>query len=259
MLQRSELADMEKNRASENLSNLDRAVVNLVGNAFKIIDTKYGPESPNPLHYHGPEHTHLVVRSANQLALAAHKRGKITDREIQLLRIGAAYHDIEFETSTKNDTLIVKKKQNDAEEPSVDWERLSAERAANAMAVWPDFSDDEIDRVKRMILATKVKDASPEVGIVQSPDKSDYLTKLMVDADTSSLGAPVEVYWDMAQRYFAEDQPGVRFSSKTFYDFVDRQKGLVANHKYQTVEARRLFNHQPEILEFLDKVRPKRG
>lgn len=244
---------MEKPRRPEDPGYLEWAVVNLVSKAYESVRTKYGPESRHPLPYHSFEHTNLVVRSADQLAHAANKNGKIKYREIQLLRIAAAHHDIIQDTRALKQVRVPSPGGAARFLPD---EHLSAEAAARNMSDWNIFSDDETNRVTRIILATKLQEASPEIGIRQSPDTNDYLTLLMVDADTSSLGAPVEIYWDMAQRFFAEENPELEFSRQVFSDFVERQKGMVANHKFQTEEARQLFNHQAEILEFLDKVRP---
>jgi len=211
-----------------------RAVKALIARGMETVIRLYGPNSPDPMPYHGPEHTMMVITSAGRLADAALAAGKITASQHDLLMIAAAYHDV-------------------VQDEGHDNEALSAELAARHMNMVGIFAKEEIDRVQKVIAATKVESVADYI-IEQSADPDDYLTMLMADADLSSLGLPQDQYWDSACRFFAESNPGVELEGETLRAFIKDQIRIVGSHRYHTAEACSLFNCQTENLEFLHKM-----
>lgn len=212
----------------------ERAIKALIARGIETVIRRYGPTSPDPMPYHGPEHTMMVITSAGRLADAALAAGKITKNQHDLLMIAAAYHDVVQDAGDDN-------------------ESLSAELAARHMNMVGIFAKEEIPQVQKIIAATKVKSVA-DYRIEQSADPGDYLTMLMVDADLSSFGLPSDQYWDSARRFFAETNPGVELEGQALQTFIKRQLQIVGSHQYFTEEARDLFNCQSENLEFLNEM-----
>jgi predicted metal-dependent HD superfamily phosphohydrolase len=212
----------------------ERAVKALIARGVETVIKRYGPGSPDPMPYHGPEHTLMVITSAGRLADAALAAGKITREQHDLLMIAAAFHDV-------------------VQDQGADNELLSAELAARYMNMLGLFSEQEIDEVQIIISATRVKSVA-DSKIVQSAIENDYLTMLMADADLSSFGLPKYQYWDSARRFFDETHPGAELEGQALQTFIKDQLQIVGNHRYYTDEARHLFHCQPENLEFLKSL-----
>lgn len=211
------------------------AVKALISRGLDTVIRNYGPNSPDPKPYHGPEHTLMVITSAGRLADAAMAGGRIDRAQHDLLMIAAAYHDAVYDAQ-----------RSDSEE-------LSAELAARHMNMLGIFSQAETDRVKSTIAATKVKTVANH-RIEQSASPDDYLTMLMADADLSSFGLPKIEYWNSARRFFAETYPGIQLTGEVLQAFLVNQIQIVGNHSYKTDEARHLFHCQPENVEFLKSL-----
>jgi predicted metal-dependent HD superfamily phosphohydrolase len=207
----------------------------MVKRGLTVVELNYGPDSNDPRPYHGPEHTSFVTGAASVLADQAIARGSISASQKSLLRIAASYHDV----------------VNDKE--AEDNEMQSAVIAARHMRMLTSFSESQVRQVVEAILATKVKEAAPD-HIVQSADESNYLGMLLADADLSALGSPVDIFWPVAQRFFAESQPEQPLAGEALRQFAQDQIALVGGHSYYTQEARQTFNHQPEIIEFLQTM-----
>jgi|GEM_PF-3987407 len=213
----------------------ERAVRALISRGLNTVNRCYGPDSPNPKPYHGPEHTLMVVTSAGLLADAAVAAGKITHDQHDALMIAAAYHDA-------------------VHEDDQDSEELSAELAVRHMnLVLGILSQTDINQVKRAIAATRVK-AVANHRIEQSASPDDYLTMLMADADLSSFGLPKAQYWDTARRFFAETNPGIELAGQALQAFIRHQIKRITHHKYMTEEGRHLFHCQQENVEFLKSL-----
>lgn len=117
---------------------------------------------PKNLRYHIAEHTDDVMNEAINFALA----DGLSDRPLELLAIGAAYHDLGFiETEIEN-------------------EAIGARMAMAAMRRFGGYSEPEIQIVGQMIQATKV--IVDERGPHHRP--LNEISKFLIDADVSNFG-----------------------------------------------------------------------
>jgi len=210
----------------------------VVKRGLAVVELNYGPGSNDPRPYHGPEHTLFVTGAAAILADQAIDRGSISASQKGLLRIAASYHDVVNDKGAEDN------------------EMKSAVVAARHMRMLTTFSESQVRQVVEAILATRVREVSPD-HIVQSADESNYLGMLLADADLSALGSPVDIFWPVAQRFFAESQPEQPLTGEALRQFAHDQITLVGGHNYYTEEARQTFNHQPEIIEFLQTMLAK--
>jgi uncharacterized protein len=111
-------------------------------------------ELPSHLHYHSPEHTEYVLKTAEVIAASE----GIQDEELMLLRIAVLYHDLGFVHTTQNHEV---------------------EGCALARQDLPEFglTTAEIDTVCGMIMATRLP---------QTPHN--VLEEIIADADLEYLG-----------------------------------------------------------------------
>jgi hypothetical protein len=207
----------------------------LADQAYAEIDTKYGTEGRNPKGYHNVAHTRDdVVGGIIELADLAITSGKITPRDKALLIIIGAFHDIEQDLgSGQNETA-------------------SARKTRVAMRKTSKFTDDDEDVVDVAIMGTQIRF---EGGVMlQSASAEDsFLAQLMADADLSSLGRDTETYWVRSVGLLTElsgDKPTVEDQVA----FLESQIRLLQQHEYYTDEARELFPHQKENLEYTEAV-----
>jgi predicted metal-dependent HD superfamily phosphohydrolase len=113
-------------------------------------------ELPAEMTYHSSDHTRSEVMPA---AVEFGRLARLSDHELDLLRVAAAFHDLGF-----------------IERPD-DHEMCSARIAAQVLPAFA-FAARAIERVMSLILATHLP---------QSP--RNYLEQLMCDADLSGLGS----------------------------------------------------------------------
>jgi predicted metal-dependent HD superfamily phosphohydrolase len=219
----------------EATNDLDRVIESLVQRGLMEVERRHGPNSPNPKPYHGPEHTRLVFNSAEQIADLALVAGKITARQRKIIRVVPPYHDLIYVPGATDNEL------------------QSAMVLQRHMRIFGVLGEQDIHDALTALMATEVEEVTP-TRIVQAVDQNHYLSMIMADADTSSFGSPPEIYWDMATRYFKETNPGVALEAEDLQRFVQSQIPRVEGHVYYTDEARQLFNHQPENLEFLRSI-----
>ena len=169
-------------------------------------------ELPRNLLYHVASHTDDVMHEVVTFAV----EDKRDDRDILLLAIGAAYHDIGF---------VDRLQEN---------EELGAQMAQAAMKTDGSYSNEEIEQVGSMIRATQVKFTSQGPRQVPTTELSRYL----LDADVSNLGR--DDFFEKANLVRCE----VQFARKEeFY------KGLVSfmqAHEWYTPAAIRLRQNKKE-------------
>lgn len=117
---------------------------------------------PKELHYHGAPHTDDVLAEAMRFALL----DKVSPRELELLAIAAACHDVGFVKS-----------------PVMN-EPVGAAYARGEMTRVGGYSEEEISLVERMILDT----ALVETGAGPKQIPSTNLSRYLLDADLSNFG-----------------------------------------------------------------------
>lgn len=130
----------------------------LVQEALTLLDKAL----PDNLSYHTKGHTLEVLRESIRFAVTE----GLSERELELLAIAAAFHDTGFIKSPLANELI------------------GAEFAREALQRAGGFSTREIQLVEQMILDTKLVELSS--GPQQIP--STKLSRYLLDADLSNLG-----------------------------------------------------------------------
>ncbi|MEL6142820.1 MAG: HD domain-containing protein, partial [Bacteroidota bacterium] len=136
--------------------------------AMEAVLKRLRKELPRNLYYHSIEHTRDVLTRVEELA----KAEDISERDIQLLRVAACYHDAGFLINNR------------------DHERLGC-KIVRAELPQYDFSSEDIEQICGMIRATKVP---------QNPRTK--LQKILCDADLDYLGR--KDFYRIGQRLFRE-------------------------------------------------------
>ncbi|HLB32478.1 MAG TPA: hypothetical protein VJL27_02905 [Patescibacteria group bacterium] len=182
-----------------------------------------------PRDYHNPQHTLSVLFGVREIGERAVDNTKIHSRDIELLEVAAAFHDIEQDMgSGANETQ-------------------STQIATHMMTQTGCFEDDEIDLVRAMILSTTV---NFDTGFLKQLvlTQFGYPTSIMADADLATLGASTSVYWDAAERLLFELSRTREPSVEQRRAFLENQVLLLENHRFFTEEATSLYSHQPANL-----------
>ncbi|MBX7144252.1 MAG: hypothetical protein K1X79_07355 [Oligoflexia bacterium] len=161
---------------------------------------------PKSLLYHTAAHTDDVIKEA--LLFAGHDG--LSERQVELLLIAAAFHDTGFTAQlTEN-------------------EALGAELAEKAMLAQGGYSDAEIAQVRQAILDTKLQFLADGPRQVPSTELSKYLC----DADVSNLGRPD--FADKSELYRQE----LGKSPEDFYGAFTIH--FLESHRWHTPAARQL-------------------
>lgn len=200
----------------------------LIQYAIGSIEQRYGIESKSPKPYHNIEHTSFAIESARSLAESLH----LPQRDSLLLTVAAAFHDFVHNGDSDPDN-----------------EQLSADEAEKKMKEHPVFTSTDINRVRRMILATDCTAKYPK--IIQSPTKDDVCAKILCDADLSSFGKPYEEFMTSASYYFEELHPGVEKDSDQYKRYLEAEIVILSNHEFWTTEASNMFPHTAENIQKL--------
>lgn len=202
----------------------------MVTEAFVAIESKFGVSSATPKSYHNSLHALQVVSAATAIASLAIERDHLQSTDKGLVKIAAAYHDIEQNLGRGANELA------------------SAEIAIKRMDKAGIFSALDKREVELGILATAIYF---DDGILrQSATSGSMISQVVADSDLASFGCPTEQYWDVARSLFLELNPGQELEGQALEEFVDQQTCLLANHEFYTPEAAELFPHQEENLRF---------
>ncbi|MBC7850496.1 MAG: YitT family protein, partial [Chitinophagaceae bacterium] len=161
---------------------------------------------PSYIAYHDEEHTRQVIANAEELAIAEN----ISAEEIILLKTAALFHDTGFLQHHQ------------------DHEELSCKLARKYLPDY-NYSPDQIDRICRMIMATR---------LAQSP--TDRLGEILCDADLYYLGTAD--YAKRAAKLFQEfKKTGIVQTEK---EWLLRQMEFLSSHKYFTHTANETLGPQ---------------
>lgn len=196
----------------EGANGRDRDMAGLRLHVTRLLRTGLGPD----VHFHDPAHTlESVVPAADRLALAE----GVSDESRRLIHAAALLHDTGYT------------------EGSADHEQTSARIARQTL---PDFGfgPDEIERIVRLILATKLGYHPATVE-----------ERILADADLDLLGR--DDFWDRSldlRRELAAG--GVHYDER---GWTERQIEFLTGHRYHTESARRL--RQPGKAENLRRLR----
>jgi len=222
----------------ETRQRLERQIVgeDLARFALNEVGKRYGKrpgDGVTPLAYHNFHHSLGVVKAGEAIAISAANRGKINKDDVVLVKIAASFHDIEQGLGGGMN------------------EQESARIAEGYLRKKGVFNEEDIAKVKRMIMATVVDYSS---GWLKQSATDDYLTQILADADLSSLGAKPDIYWGKAESLLKELKKTDSPNNEDLRNFLGTQDKFLENHKFYTDEANILFPHKKENIEFTHKL-----
>jgi len=213
----------------------EAAVKGLIEHALSEVERKYGRgegDGKTPRSYHNRIHTQDVVSASQQIAELSLGAGKIGDSDIPLIKIAASFHDIEQDLGGGLN------------------EEKSAMLAEEEMKKAGLFGEEDIQRVKSMILATGVHF---EGGVMEQSATQDYITQIITDADLSGLGQEPIAFWERAMRVLREIKKTDTPSREDEIAFAKEEIPFLENHRFYTEEANRLFPHKQENIQFTQR------
>ena len=159
-------------------------------------------ELPNHYYYHGRHHTIDVLGAVERIA----EHEGVTDSELNLLKVAAAYHDCGFLFG------------------HVEHEERGCEIARETLPKFG-FNEESVKSVERMIMATKIP---------QSP--LDRLSEILCDADLDYLGR--DDFEPIATSLFKElEKLDIVSDIKTWNRI---QLGFLSKHTYRTAYGQQL-------------------
>jgi uncharacterized protein len=179
----------------------------LVKEALTLLDKAL----PDNLSYHNKGHTLEVLRESIRFAVT----DGLSERELELLAIAAAFHDTGFIKSPVANELI------------------GAEFAREALQRAGGFSTREIQLVEQMILDTKLVELPAGPQLIPSTKLSRYL----LDADLSNLGR--DDFFDRSE--LLRQELGVEERS-----FRSRSLQVITGHRWFTEAAHALGQKKKE-------------
>ena len=162
-----------------------------------LILNRLTKELSGNLHYHDFEHTKDVVESILTISSG---EGITNENDLLILKTAALMHDTGFLKSYD------------------DHEQRSCELAVEILPEYG-YSSDQIDAIKKIILATKMP---------QNPQT--HFERIICDADLDYLGR--EDYGKIAERLFLELKSLGKVTSRE--EWVEIQSDFLSNHTYWT-------------------------
>lgn len=190
----------------------------LINDCLDEIDRKYGSTSSHYLPYHNAEHARDVMDAAGRIG----KRLNFDSKTIELLELGACFHDIEHGLGRGED---------EAESATTVHKRM----------IEIGYSEEEADRVKGMILATIVKVTNGK--IIQSAT-DDKLTQIIADADLANFGRPFKIFWNRTMKLRKEHGNIEPLIGQDKYEYIKSQISMLEKHAFYTDAAKQLFPHK---------------
>ncbi|MCI5065885.1 HD domain-containing protein [bacterium] len=166
-------------------------------------------ETVQQYHYHNESHTRDVMHEAVFFGI----HGGLSPRELELLLVSAAWHDVGFFLS-----------QEEHEEHSVQLFSQHFEQGE-----LPELSSQEAELVVQMIRDTRVE-ISPHGAGSQQIARTE-LSRYLLDADLSNLGR--RDFFDCFERLLAE-------TAIPPFDFHVAALGLISRHRWNTLIAEEL-------------------
>ena len=210
-----------------------KAVDKLVEYALAEVERKYGTgkgDGERPKAYHNLIHTGDVLNAAKLIFARALERGLVTEDDLNLVEIAAGYHDIDQD-----------QERNDREEKS-------AQIAEVEMRKTRLFSEEDIEKVRTMIRGTKIYF---EGEMMKQSATEDVLSRIISDADLSTLGQEFEIFWERSRNLLREMKGKDDISHEEEQAFVEEQINFLRHHDFYTDEANELFNRKAENIKLL--------
>jgi uncharacterized protein len=160
------------------------------------VINRIAKQSPSHLHYHNVGHTKQVIKNCIFLA----EKMQISQKDTELLKIAALYHDLGFIKS------------------HINHEAISCQMARKELAELK-VGEDKIAVIEGIIMATKLPN---------SPTTK--LQKIIADADLFYLGTIK--YQDLSDQL--KKEMDIIFGQKTDREWIDLQIEFLLNHQYYT-------------------------
>ena len=179
-----------------------------------IVD-KLTRELPSNLYYHGVHHVLDVLSAAEMLG----KEEKISESEMELVRVAVLFHDAGFTVSPKNH------------------EQIGCQLVQNKLPGFG-YNNDEINSICGMIMATTYP---------QQP--KNHLEEIVCDADLDYLGR--DDFFTIGNTLLKEMNTNGSITSEA--DWNKLQESFLESHHYFTNTANRLRNKKKQ--EHLEKIR----
>ncbi|OGE09674.1 hypothetical protein A2470_00885 [Candidatus Curtissbacteria bacterium RIFOXYC2_FULL_41_11] len=214
------------------VSKKEIVVEGLINYALSEVERKYGTgqgDGENPKKFHNRPHSESVRDATENIAQLVLDAGKITASDIPLIRIAASFHDIEQDLG---------RGLNESE---------SARITEAEMRKTGAFTEEDIQKVERMILATNV---SFENGSLRQSATDEYPTQIIADADLAHLGKEPDIYWETARNLLKELKGTDAPSRENEIAFAQGNLTLLENYRFYTEEATRLFPYRQQNIEF---------
>jgi len=180
----------------------------------KSVIDRLERQLPKDLFYHGLHHTFNVLQSAEFIA----KEEKISDEEMNLLRVAVLYHDAGFLKTYKNH------------------EEAACEMVRQDLPQYG-ISPQDIQTICGMIMATKIP---------QNPQTQ--LEKIIADADLEYLGT--DDFDKIGNTLFEEVKIYLKVESRRQWDVI--QVNFLKNHHYYTRFCQ--LNREPGKQKHLKEV-----
>lgn len=185
--------------------------------AYAFLINKLETGLPAYLGYHNAQHTKNVIDAAEHLA----GKENISGDELTILKTAALFHDAGFLQHHHNH------------------EELSCKIAQKHLPAFG-YSDEQVDRICRAIMATKL----PQTPV-------DHTGELLCDADLYYLGT--EKYEEYADKLFAELKKTGIIKTQTEWEL--RQVEFLSTHKYFTPTA--VQEREAQKQQTLDRLKAK--
>jgi hypothetical protein len=185
----------------------------ILENLIKYVEQNIFSNLPEDLFYHCADHTLKdVLPHVEELA----KKEHLGDNDLFILKIAALFHDTGFvESYSKN-------------------EPIGAKIAEKVLSQF-DFTIDQIDTIKKIILATTFNnDAAPHLQLASD----NLMEQIICDADLDNLGR--DDFFDKSDALRKElSLHGLSWTDK---DWIQHQISLLNNHAYYTKSAQQMRN-----------------
>lgn len=166
---------------------------------YKVIIKKLREELPAHLTYHSAAHVSDVINAVQEIAEAE----QVSGEDLTLLTTAALFHDTGFLFGSK------------------DHEARSCEIAQEYLPAYG-YSQKQIDKIKGMIMATKIP---------QSPEN--HLEEILADADLDYLGR--DDFFTIGNRLYEELAMFGILNSERDWNLL--QEKFLENHRYFTRTA----------------------
>ncbi len=182
-------------------------------------------ELPADLRYHTVQHSDEVLHEVIRLAVA----DDLSNEEIQLLAIAAAYHDAGF---------IIQRRDNEV---------VGAQIAEKALRNHG-YNENEITEVREAILSTQLKPIADGLTVAQIPSTS--LARYLLDADVANFGK--QEFFDKALLVYTEitaENPARLddlLRNKEGREFLKGTKTMVEHHQWYTNAAKESLESQKQ-------------